>query len=122
MHGVQLSILTRPMHSSLAVQYDGSQGSSPGGSGDRRALDVDVGAEKDPEYHKTDLRTACSRGYVKRVQVLLDQGADVNQYWHVSAVRCAHVKALGYTASAASKPGVRYTGNLAGSLIGIILK
>ncbi len=46
---------------------------------------MDVGAEKDRDYHKTDLHTASARGYVKRVRLLLDQGADVNKFeWPVS--------------------------------------
>ncbi len=45
---------------------------------------MDDGAEGDPEYHEPDLHAACAQGDVKRVQVLLDQGADVNKYWHVS--------------------------------------
>ncbi len=46
---------------------------------------MDDGAEGDPEYHNTDLPTACARGYVKRVRLLLDQGADVNKFeWPVS--------------------------------------
>ncbi len=72
-------------HSFLAMQYNRSQGSSPGGSEDSNASDVDVGAEDDREYHKTSLHTACAQGYAKRVQKLLDQEDDLNRFeWPVS--------------------------------------
>ncbi len=84
MFNAQCAAVIYMTHSSLPMQPDGIQGSSPGGSERDCATDVDAGAEKDPEYHTTDLRTASARGYVKRVRLLLDQGAEVNKYWHVS--------------------------------------
>ncbi len=71
------------------MQDDGGQESFPSGNKDMgfifdHMLSLDGVTEDDPEYHKADLPTACARGHVKRVQTLLDQGADVNKYWHVS--------------------------------------